>query len=151
MTNVIDNIRPDKKHFMLLGYGVTGKSLANWISSQGYSFFIFDDQAEVQSQLPGFLRQIKSVAEFTTTEWNELKMLVPSPGVALTHELVKEAYRHSVPVMGDLELAALQVSGDLIGVTSNVPIEGFSKRQKYRSARERINVPRGTLVCARDA
>ncbi len=103
--------------FVVLGFGVTGKALAEFLSARGFRFLIADDACQVQCTLPGFIGQVSDKELVTSHQKFSLKAVLPSPGVGLTHPLVQRATETGIPVIGDLELASFYLTGEFIAVT----------------------------------
>ncbi len=102
----------------VLGLGRSGRALARALLARGAEPVLFDDD-------PATLR--RAVAETggrpgVPEEVARLALLVPSPGVPLTHPaphpLIAAARAAGVPILGDIELfAATHPEARLVGVT----------------------------------
>ncbi|WP_421790874.1 UDP-N-acetylmuramoyl-L-alanine--D-glutamate ligase [Hyphobacterium sp.] len=91
----------------VFGLGRTGLATVEALQAGGANVLAWDDNAETRTkaQSAGF-----SLIDLDRADWTEIRALVLSPGVPLTHpephRLVKTAGAHSVPVLGDMELFA---------------------------------------------
>jgi UDP-N-acetylmuramoylalanine--D-glutamate ligase len=97
-----------------LGYGLTGKALADFFEDRKTAYVICDDKNAVV-RTGGFFRGVVSLGD--TAVKNQIKMVFPSPGIALTHPWCLWAHDARIPVVGELELASFYLSGDFIAVT----------------------------------
>ncbi len=95
------------KRFLVLGLGATGVSMANYLISRGSFVALTDDHR------PGFeLQKIlgnNSEAVLFDDKQNGLERevydyLAISPGVPMTHPLVRRSQMLGIPVLGDIEL-----------------------------------------------
>lgn len=107
---------------LILGYGVTGKALADFCDSRGWSYYIADDSVSSDRQAKYFLGQWPQVPQNATnrpTFFHDKNIcsLFHSPGVSLSHPLVRQARKESIPVLSELDLASHFLKGKLIGVT----------------------------------
>ncbi len=112
------------KHIGILGLGKAGMSAARWLHGQGSTLTCFDDKP-VDLLDEDFVlwcgeRQIaiRSLAQKGLCEsFDEIDLLVVSPGIPKDHHLVKEATEEGVKTVGELYLAASFWEGPLIGIT----------------------------------
>lgn len=107
---------------LILGYGVTGKALADFCDTRGWNYFILEDQEKITRSKTFFKGQMSVNPDFTTVptatlSGNQVAVCFHSPGIALTHPLVLKAKEESIPVFSELDLSAHFIQGDLIGVT----------------------------------
>jgi UDP-N-acetylmuramoylalanine--D-glutamate ligase len=95
----------------VIGFGMTGRAVAGWARRQGRSVIVFDDRADESMTAAG--RDAGVVVERTPESAAELEsrlrdvdLIVPSPGVPVSHPvyLVAEAAGH--PVRSEIELAS---------------------------------------------
>lgn len=85
----------------VFGLGKAGNAAIASLVAGGAKVFAWDDQP------PSAIKDV-SIADYKDWPWAEMKALVLSPGVPLTHphphKVVDLAYQHHVPVIGDVEL-----------------------------------------------
>ncbi|WP_394692439.1 UDP-N-acetylmuramoyl-L-alanine--D-glutamate ligase [Hyphobacterium sp.] len=109
----------------VFGLGRTGITAARALTAGGARILAWDDNPETRqkAQAAGI-----ELTDLDRADWTEVKALVLSPGVPLTHpqphRLVKKAAEHDVPVMGDMELFASAMTAlpidrrpEIIGIT----------------------------------
>jgi len=114
--SIIKEATPEDR-FLILGYGVTGKAIAAFFDREGLNYFIFDDAGTVSDVGAGFQKQFGSVEELGSLIERNIKAVIPSPGVSLTHPVAQKANAQKVPMIGELELASFYLEGDFIAVT----------------------------------
>lgn len=107
---------------LILGYGVTGKALADFCDKKGWSYFIAEDSARISRDAKLFLGQWSQNPNFSsmtlaTLTDKKICCFFHSPGVSLTHPLVQQAAKESIPVLSELDVASHFIKGELIGVT----------------------------------
>jgi len=94
---------------LVLGLGDTGLSALRWLRSQGALLSVADSResppnlAAVRAEFQGI--QIHTGA-FRQSIFDEIDLVVISPGVALAEPEVQGAIRRGIPVVGDVELFA---------------------------------------------
>jgi len=94
-------------HYGIFGLGKSGVSTARALIEGGASVVAWDDKPEhvtaFQKELPACRTALPE-----TWDWKEMKALVLSPGVPLTHPkphpIVTRAKSYHVPIFGDIEL-----------------------------------------------
>ncbi|MCP5464035.1 MAG: UDP-N-acetylmuramoyl-L-alanine--D-glutamate ligase [Deltaproteobacteria bacterium] len=91
---------------LVVGYGVTGKALARFCQTQNKRCFVFDDSTQSCDQ-----------HEVFQENWDEVDLVLVSPGVPLSHPVIQEARQKNKALFGELELASLFLSGRFVGVT----------------------------------
>ena len=106
----------------VFGLGKAGEAAVAALVAGGAEVFAWDDQmTDDPNPLPERERGL-SKAPISKWNWNELKALVLSPGVPLTHpkphEVVMLAHKHNVPIIGEMELLfRAQPQATYIGIT----------------------------------
>lgn len=96
------------KTILVWGMGVSGKSAATYLLSQGASVIAVDKKS-----CDGVLE------ESAPLPWDKIDLVVKSPGIAPTHPLALEAKRRSVPVVCDVELALRVVQKKVVAITGS--------------------------------
>lgn len=89
------------KRALILGLGISGKSVAPFLEKRGYRVTGVDD----------------ALAPLTVEDITAFDLFVPSPGVPPTHPLYVAAKEKGVPIKGDVELALEEFRGIAIGIT----------------------------------
>jgi len=86
---------------LVLGLGISGKSVIPFLEKRGYEVVGFDDQIS-KGPLP----------DITT-----FSLFVPSPGIARSHPLYKAAGKQGIEITSEAELALREIDQPCIGVT----------------------------------
>src|SRR5262250_3218292 len=110
------------KTILVLGLGTTGVAVGRFALRRGARVIGVDDaprtllkpEAERLSEKGG---QVFAGDETHLIPWENLDLLVLSPGVPVEHPLVLEAKRRQVLVMGEIELASRFNRSPVIGIT----------------------------------
>jgi len=97
----------------IIGFGVTGKALAEFFENRKIPYAIYD-QKEVACQGTYYINE-KITEELLSSE--KVKVLFPSPGVSLKNPLIQAAQTNDIPIVGELEWAASLLKGEFIAVT----------------------------------
>jgi len=91
---------------LVIGYGVTGKSVAEFLIKYKNRVYIYDDRKEVMDSLPENL-----------LAWDgsiEIDLAVKSPGVSYENEIVKNLTERNIEIISEIELAARYVDNEKI-------------------------------------
>lgn len=104
------------KAFLILGYGVTGKALADHMDRTKQFYHIWEDQQVVTRTSPHFLGQIRE-SDLTSDFAQKTAMVLPSPGAPLTHPTIQWGMQQNLPVLSEVEWASRFLEGNFIGVT----------------------------------
>jgi UDP-N-acetylmuramoylalanine--D-glutamate ligase len=97
------------KQVLVLGLGDTGLSALRWLNHQGARLSVADtrDNPPGVATLKAELPQVKLYSgAFTAAMFNEVDLVVASPGVPLSEPEIQAAIARGVPVVGDVELFA---------------------------------------------
>ncbi len=95
------------KSFIVLGIGVTGLSMVRYITSKGADVSVVDDRLskkhlrEIIVDLPNTITFDEAIPVLAKDAYDYLAI---SPGVPMSHPLVKQAKKLGIPVFGDVEL-----------------------------------------------
>lgn len=110
------------KYTLVLGMGLTGQSCVRYLLSKGIRVVVCDSR-EVPPSLETFKQEFPDVP-LQTGPWDESALLgaseiVISPGLSRKTPAIKKAIAAGVPVIGDIELFARQVSKPVIAITGS--------------------------------
>ncbi len=101
------------KFVLVFGLGETGLSMVRWLSAQGARLRVADSRSEP----PGLAEASKHVSAgqifcgaFSDTLLEGIELIAISPGVPLRDPVVAKAVAKGIPVAGDIELFAQQLS-----------------------------------------
>lgn len=90
---------------LVLGLGKSGESASKLLEDNGYEVIKVDDKlSEYKYNLKGKLPK-------------DLSFIVVSPAVSLNHEIIKQAKKQKIEVMGELELSSRICACDILAVT----------------------------------
>lgn len=108
--------------FLILGHGVTGRSLARFFAKKRWSYCVVEDNNIVTENDGAFTCQVHVENDeiFSSTRKilsSEIKAVFPSPGVSSEHPVVCWSLKHKIPMVSELDLAFYYLTGELIGVT----------------------------------
>ncbi len=94
------------KKYLVVGLGETGESVLRFLKKQNITCIPFD----TRSQMGG-------LHDPTQVNWSEIEKVIVSPGVPLTELVVKEAKKHHLPLVGDIELFYEHAQAPIIAIT----------------------------------
>lgn len=97
-----------RKKALVLGVGDTGISAVRYLQSKGAEVVAADTRENppraAELSLP------VAAGPFTESLLEGVELVVLSPGLSLDEPVVREASRRNIPVMGDVELFAIEIS-----------------------------------------
>jgi UDP-N-acetylmuramoylalanine--D-glutamate ligase len=104
-------------HFLVIGAGATGQSVAWFLDARGGRVRVVDRSAEALARA-----QLPAAAEVCTESepkrlLDGIQTLVPSPGVARNHPLLRAARSRGLPIMSEIELASRLLTCPILAVT----------------------------------
>jgi|GEM_PF-3073427 len=90
---------------LVLGVGVVGKAVIEYYKNKSEVCF-YDDKVNEYLGVPRF------------KSWDNIDLVVASPGIALRHDMMQEAIRRGIKITNDIEIfLRANISGKKIGVT----------------------------------
>lgn len=107
------------KRVLIVGYGVTGASVARFLSDQGVAFDVADECSEEMAQTLAVSLGCKVHTQFDLALFSEYPLLILSPGVPRANPAVTAALEAGIDVIGDIELFADAVEVPVIAVTGS--------------------------------
>lgn len=104
---------------LVLGLGVSGKSAAEFLLSQGAEVLGVDKNIQaLKPALTSLLEKgLKVASEQDNRVLDRVQMVVLSPGIDPSHPLIQEACRKNIEVVGEIELACRYIKAPMIGIT----------------------------------
>lgn len=110
-----------KSTVLILGLGITGMSVARFLSSQGRSFIGCDAKLndEMRSSYTESFPGMACYTDLPDALWDSIACCVASPGVPLTAPPIQRCRALSIPVMGDIDLFAEQNTEPVVGITGS--------------------------------
>lgn len=110
-----------KKHVLVLGMGLSGRSAARFLLAYGAQVHGVDkdqkllrENLEIQELLPQGL-EVSSDLDLAASSGYDL--IVLSPGVPQTHPMVQQARLQGLPVIGEIELGCRVANNPILGIT----------------------------------
>ncbi|WP_028388179.1 UDP-N-acetylmuramoyl-L-alanine--D-glutamate ligase [Legionella fairfieldensis] len=106
--------------YLVAGLGKTGHSIAGYLKRRNKPFIVFDTRKEVEG-LAEFSAEFPGVdlflGELPATIYPQLAGIIASPGVSLDESFLRQAYKLAIPVFGDIECLAREISAPVIAIT----------------------------------
>lgn len=109
------------KKSLIIGTGLTGQSIMQYLQTQGVDFDVFDTRQAIAN-----LDKLKSAypkAQFilgaiSEVDWASIDHVWTSPGISPSDDIIQQAIKNGGPVGGDLELFSRQQSNTpIIAIT----------------------------------
>lgn len=97
-----------KKNILILGMGISGKAIYNELKKKDINIFVHDDN---QENLKGY-REI-----FESFEKDKIELVIKSPGIKPTNEILNLARNNGIEIITDVELFYNISDKDIIAVT----------------------------------
>ena len=111
-----------KEDYLIIGLGLTGLSVANYLASQGKTFTIADTRINPPG-LEAFRKQWPDVSIWLGPLDTELTLsvscIVVSPGISITDTAIEAARRQGVEVLGDVELFCRKIQQPVLAITGS--------------------------------
>jgi UDP-N-acetylmuramoylalanine--D-glutamate ligase len=107
---------------LIVGLGKTGLSCARYLARKGEPFAVTDSRldppglAELKKEFPHC--EI-ALGAFSADLFTKAKRLIISPGVPLTEPLIIAAKARNIPIIGDIELFALEACAPIVAITGS--------------------------------
>ena len=106
----------------VIGLGVTGYSVARYLSARGFKVAVFDSRSEPPLARE-FAREFPLIetlfGAFTEHSLDNVSLIVASPGVSLKEPMLREAKKRGSHIVGDIELFLQENSKPLIAITGS--------------------------------
>lgn len=107
---------------LIVGLGVTGFSVARYLTRQGRPFFVADNAPKPES-VARFQQEFPDVqiltGEFDFAQWRGVGEIILSPGVPRKHSAIAAAIADGVPVIGDIELFVREARAPIVAITGS--------------------------------
>ena len=109
------------KHYLVIGLGKTGQSVARYLQRRHLSFSVFDTRKAPEA-LAEFRAEFPDAAVFLTMfaedKLAQISAIIVSPGVPLETPCIVAAKVLNIPVFGDIECLAREIPGkQVIAIT----------------------------------
>lgn len=102
------------KIILAVGYGISGKKITELVKRQNGTAYIFDNNKDVVVDKNYVDKTYSNVDDII---WDEINVVVLSPGVPLDVEVVVKAKENNVEVIGEIEFAYRYSKGTILGIT----------------------------------
>lgn len=108
------------KKIVVIGMGKTGLATVRFLGGQGASVIATDEKPP--EKWGAAFEQIAGENWLTTGDYNAgildgVSMVVPSPGVPPSNEILQEAIRKKIPVISEVELAYYFIKVPILAIT----------------------------------
>jgi len=121
----MDSLIATDEHYVIMGLGKTGLSVARYLSRRGVRFSVVDTRMQ-----PPALNELKALDETipvflgddmksSETRCLNATAIVLSPGLSRTEPLIEKALENNIPVTTDIALFLKEVSCPVIGITGS--------------------------------
>jgi UDP-N-acetylmuramoylalanine--D-glutamate ligase len=107
---------------VMVGLGKTGASCVRYLRAQGLNVAVTDSRpsppglADITQQFP---EVVLSLGKFDEELCRNAARLIVSPGVPLEEPAIANAKQLGVPIIGDIELFALQAKAPVVAITGS--------------------------------
>tara|TARA_B100000902_G_C27321445_1_gene924892 strand:+ start:5389 stop:6603 length:1215 start_codon:yes stop_codon:yes gene_type:complete len=95
---------------LILGYGLTGKSVERYLVRSNVDYLIYDDSPEIA-------KNIDEDKLYKSQDINSIDQVIISPGISPNNQLVLAFEDKETPIRTDIDIFATEYKGDIIGVT----------------------------------
>lgn len=109
----------DNKRVLIVGAGITGLSVARYLTRHGVSFEMADGACTDDYECPESLSDIQLHPTFSDALFSSFDVIILSPGVPRELGPVQSALAKGVDVIGDIELFADAANAPVIAVTGS--------------------------------
>ncbi len=91
----------NNKTIAVLGLGKTGLAACASLQAGGATVLAWDDNTKERNiaAAVGY-----TLADLHTIDWQTIEALIPSPGIAWTHPIIKAAINNGVPLLSDVDI-----------------------------------------------
>lgn len=112
----------DEGKTLIVGLGKTGLSCARYLAARNVPAAVTDSR-ELPPGLDQLRRELPDTAlflgQFEKAVFEAAGRLVVSPGVAVSEPLIQDAIARGIPVIGDIELFAREVTAPVVAITGS--------------------------------
>ena len=97
-------------NILVVGYGVSGKSVHEFLKNKGFRVFVYDDKDE------------KAPDKISDINWSEIDLVIKSPAIPFMdhncHPVIKQANDHEIPVISTFDVFRIYHPGaKIIAIT----------------------------------
>ena len=98
---------------LVIGFGISGKSAAALLQKQGYTVVAVDKNPNLKAE------GIEIFPDSEDFPLDGYSLAILSPGIPLTHPLVRKALKAGIEVIGEIEFAFRFLKNRCIGITGS--------------------------------
>lgn len=106
--------------YLVAGLGKTGLSIAGYLQRRNMPFVVFDTRQKIEG-LSAFQQAFPGIevflGEFPASLYQELTAIITSPGVPLEEPFLQQARMRKIPIYGDIECLAKEITAPVIAIT----------------------------------
>lgn len=107
-------------HYLVVGLGKTGHSIARYLQRRHLDFCVFDTRKQTDAATP-FHSEFPDIdlylGEFPEEKLAQISTIIVSPGVPLETSCLVKAKELGIPVHGDIECLARDIDANVIAIT----------------------------------
>ena len=107
------------KRILVVGAGVTGVSVMQYLKQHAVRFDVTDSKSEPPGSVMKLIGSESYIADLQSVDIHNYDVMILSPGIPRTHPMLAAAIESGVHVIGDVELFAAVVPGDVIAITGS--------------------------------
>src|SRR3954471_2868583 len=111
------------KKVLVVGLGKSGVASALFLESRGARVTVSDSKAEAQlnEEIPALLDRgiVVETGKHGERTFRDQDLIVVSPGVPFDVQPLQNARRLNIPVIGEIELAAQSLTGNIVAITGS--------------------------------
>lgn len=111
-----------KDQNVIVGLGQTGQSLARYYELQGQPYVIWDTRehpTHYEQFKKAFPNRPLYLGDLPSNALIKSKQLIISPGVPLTHPVIKQAQQEGVKISSDINIFLKSISSQVVGITGS--------------------------------
>lgn len=101
---------------LVLGAGITGLSVANFLVNKGIKFVLADSREQLPF-IDKFPNCIKFLGNWQQKSLNNITQIIISPGIAKSEKIVLWAQQKKIPIVSDIDLFYQYSNAKIIGIT----------------------------------
>src|SRR3954452_11704014 len=111
------------KRVLVVGLGKSGVASSLFLQSRGARVTVSDEksQDQLREEIPALLDRgiVVETGEHGERTFRDQDLIVVSPGVPTNTQPLENARRLNIPVIGELELAAQSLKGNVVAITGS--------------------------------
>ena len=106
-------------YILIVGLGRSGEAMARFLTKQGHQVVVTDLDATLadKARKLAALGIITEMGFHNADTFENARMIIASPGVPLDMPYLKKAVQKGIPVRGELDVAAQQITAPMVAVT----------------------------------